>query len=149
MRPVWADDDRLQALAERISRTEPDLPSIVKPLEHEPTIVAAPARGEPINEPSRPISQPPDYEHPGTRERTSTNEETTFDRENERDTRPPAERDAALAHEGGTDLSTPGDADKDTRRRRWPRRPSMELGRHQRERIRDNTQTIRTPGWER
>ncbi len=30
------DGDRLQALAERISRTEPDLPSIAIPLEHEP-----------------------------------------------------------------------------------------------------------------
>ena len=73
------DGDRLQALAERISRTEPDLPSIAIPLEHEPTITATPARREPVIEPGRPISQPPDNDHPEARERTSTNEETAFD----------------------------------------------------------------------
>ena len=143
------DGDRLQALADRISRTEPDLPSIAIPLEHEPTITATPARREPVIEPSRPISQPPDHDHPGARERTSTNEETAFDGVNERDTRhATAERDAAVARECGIDPSTPGHADQDTRRRRWPRRPGIEPSRHQRELIRDNAETTRAPGWE-
>jgi conjugative relaxase-like TrwC/TraI family protein len=143
------DGDRLQAVAERISRTEPYLPSIAIPLEHEPTITATPNRGESVIEPSRPISLPPDDDHPGARERTSINEETAFNGVIERDTRhAPVARDAALPREGGTDRSTPGNVDKDTRRRRWPRRPSMELGRHQRELIRDKAQTTRTPGWD-
>jgi conjugative relaxase-like TrwC/TraI family protein len=41
------DGDRLQALAERISRSEPDLPSIATRLEHERTVTASPAYGEP------------------------------------------------------------------------------------------------------
>ena len=143
------DGDRLQALAERVSRSEPDLPSIAIPLEHEPTITAMPARRERVIQPSRPISQPSDQDVAEVRERTSINDETAFDGMHERDTQhATAERDAALAHEGGTDRSTTGNVDQDTRRRRWPRRPSMELGRHQRELIRDNAQTTRAPGWE-
>ncbi len=143
------DGDRLQALAERISRTEPDVPSIAIPLEHEPTITATPARREPVIEPSAPISQPPGNDHPGARERTSTDEETAFDDMNERDTRhATAERDGALARDYGIDPTAPGHADQDTRRRRWPRRPGIEPSRHQRELIRDNAQTTRAPGWE-
>jgi conjugative relaxase-like TrwC/TraI family protein len=143
------DGDRLQALAERISRTEPDLPSIAVPLEDEPAITATPDHREPFNEPSRPISQPAAYDHAGARERTSINEATAFNGVLEGDTRhATVERDAALPHEGGTDPITPSNVDRDTRRRRWPRRPSMELGRHQRELIRDNAQTTRNPGWE-
>jgi hypothetical protein len=74
---------------------------------------------------------------------------TAFDGMDERDTQhATAERDAAVAHEGGTNRSTTGNVDQDTRRRGWPRRPSMEPGRHQRELIRDNAQTTRAPGWE-
>jgi len=143
------DGDRLQALAERISRTEPDLPSIAIPLEHEPAITATPARREPVNEPSRPISQPPDRDHPGARERISTNEETALNGMNERHTRPAtAERDSAFARERGTDPHTPGQADQDTRRRRWPRLPAIEPGRHRRELIRANAETTRPPGRE-
>jgi ATP-dependent exoDNAse (exonuclease V) alpha subunit len=143
------DGDRLQALAERISQTEPDLPSIAIPLDHEPTITATPTGGEPVSEPSRPISQPPDDDHPRARDRTATNDETAFDRESERDTRPTTtERDPAVAHEGGIDPHTPSRADQDTCRRRWPRRPGIEPDRHQRQLIRDNAETTPPPGWE-
>jgi ATP-dependent exoDNAse (exonuclease V) alpha subunit len=143
------DGDRLKALADRISRTEPDLPSIAIPLEHEPSITATPVRREPITDLSRPLSQPPDHDHPGTRERTSTSHETAFDGENEPITKhATAERDAAVARDSGIDPSAPGHADQDTRRRRWPRLPGIEPSRHQRELIRDNAQTIRAPGWE-
>ena len=53
------DGDRLQALAERISRTEPDLPSIAIPLEHEPDDHRDTHRPRAVIEPDRPISQPP------------------------------------------------------------------------------------------
>jgi conjugative relaxase-like TrwC/TraI family protein len=143
------DGDRLQALAERISQTEPDLPSIAVALDHEPTITATPAGRESVNEPSRTISQPPDDDHPRARDRTATNEETAFDRENEPDTRPPTtERDPAVAHEDGIDPDTPSHADQHTRRRRWPHRPRIEPDRHQPEPIRDNAETTRPPGWE-
>ncbi len=68
------DGDRLQALADRISRAEPDVPSIAVPLEHEheQTITATPGRRGPVIEPSRPISKPPDDDHPEARERAST-----------------------------------------------------------------------------
>jgi hypothetical protein len=115
------DGDRLQALAERISQTEPDLPSIAIPLEHEPTITSTPARREPVVEPKRRILQPPDSDHPEDRERTSTNEETALDGVNDRDARhATAERDATLARERGIDPHTPGQPDQDTRRRPWP-----------------------------
>jgi ATP-dependent exoDNAse (exonuclease V) alpha subunit len=143
------DGDRLQALAERVSRTEPDLPSISIPLEHEHAITVPPARREPGNESSRQISQSPDHDHPVAREPTSTNEETSFDGANERDTRhATAARDAAVAHESGTDPNAPDNADQDTRHRRWPRRPGIEPGRHERELIRDNAETTRPAGWE-
>jgi conjugative relaxase-like TrwC/TraI family protein len=143
------DGDRLQAVAERISQTEPDLPSIAIPLEHEPTITATSGRREPVAGPSRPISQPSDQDVAEVGERTSINKETAFNGVIEGDTRhATVDRDAALPHEDGTDPSTPGNVDKDTRRRRWPRRPSMELRRHQRELLRDNAQTTRNPGWE-
>jgi conjugative relaxase-like TrwC/TraI family protein len=143
------DGDRLQALAERISRTEPDLPSIAIPLEHEPTISATLARPEPVFEPSRSMSEPPDDDHPGARERISTSEETVVDAEDERDSRhATAEPAAAVSHEGGIDLNTPGHADQDTRCRRWPRRPGIEPDRDQRELMRYSAETARAPGWE-
>jgi len=143
------DGDRLQALADRISRTEPDLPSIAIPLEPEPSITAIPARREPITDLSGPISQPPDDDHPGTRERTSINHETAFDDENEPVPKHAmAERDAAVARDRGVDPSAPAHPDQATRRRRWPRLPGIEPSRHQRELIRDNSQTICAPGWE-
>ncbi len=125
------------------------MPSIAIPLDHEPSITATPVRREPITDLSRPVSQPPDHDHPGIRERTSTNEETALDAENERDARhATAERDAAFARERGIDPHTPGQADQDTRRRRWPRRPAVDPGRYQPQLIRDNAQTTRAPGWE-
>jgi conjugative relaxase-like TrwC/TraI family protein len=149
--PVISDrgGDRLQALADRISRTEPDLPSIAIPLEHEPSITATPVRREPITHLSRPISQPPDHDHPGTHERASTNHETAFEGESQPVTKlATAERDAAVTRDCGIDPSAPGHANQDTRRRRWPRLPGIEPSRHQRELIRDNAQTTRAPGWE-
>jgi hypothetical protein len=141
-----AESDRLQAIAERIRQTEPDLPSIAIPLEHGQTITAAPAVREPINEPSRPISQSPDNHHREARERTSTGDETGFHVANEGDSRPAtAERDAAVARHCGIDPNTPGLADQDTGRRRWPRRPRIEPGRQQRELLRDNAETTRAP----
>jgi len=142
------DGDGLQALAERISRTEPDLPSIAMPLEREQTITATPARPEPVTEPGRLISQPSDRDVAEVRERTFINDETAFDGMDERDTQhATAERGAALAHEGGTDRSTTGNVDQDTRRRRWPRRPGIEPGRHHRELVRHNAETTSAPGW--
>jgi conjugative relaxase-like TrwC/TraI family protein len=143
------DDDRLQALAERISQTEPDLPSIAIPLEHEPIIASTPARREPILDPRRPVLQPPDTDHPGDRERTSTNEETALDGANDRGARhATAEQDAALARERGMDPHTLGQPDGDTYRRRWPRRPGVEPDRDQRELISDNAKATRASGWE-
>lgn len=146
------DGDRLQALAERISRTEADLPSIATSLEHEhePTITAMPARREPVIEPSSPISQPPDHVHPGTRERTSTNHETALDGENEPVTKDATvESDAAAAGDCGIAPGAPGHADPDARPRRWPRLPGIVPSRHQREHIRDKAETTRAAGtWE-
>ena len=141
------DGDRLQALAERISRIEPNLPSIAIPVEHERTTTATPAHRERVIEPSRTVPQQPDHDRPGTRERISTNEEPALDGVDDRGARhATAERDAARGQEGGTDLSTPGRTDQDTPRRRWPRGPGIEPGRDQHELIRDAA-TIHTPGW--
>jgi hypothetical protein len=142
------DGDRPQALADRISRTEPDLPSIAIPLQHERAIAATPADHEPAIEPSRPNSRPPDNDHPEAREHTSTNEETSFGSENQRDTRQAtAECDAAVARESGIDPHTPGQADHDACRRRWPRRPGIEPSRPHRDLVRHNAETGRAPGW--
>ncbi len=143
------EGDRLQILAARISRTEPDLPSIAVPLEPERTITATPVHREPITDLSRRISQPPDTDHPGTRERESTNHGTAFDGENEPVIKhAAAEREAAVVRDCSTNPSTPGHPDQDSRRRRWPRLPGTEPSR-ERELIRDHAQTTRAPGWER
>jgi ATP-dependent exoDNAse (exonuclease V) alpha subunit len=143
------DGDRLQALAERISRTEPDLPSIAVPLEHERTITATPADGEPVIEHSESISQQPDQERPRALPRTSANEETAPNRADEGDDRPTTlERRVALVCDDGTEPTTPTDADQTTRRRRWPRRHGIEPDAQPRELMRDNAASTRTPGWE-
>jgi conjugative relaxase-like TrwC/TraI family protein len=143
------EGDRLQALTERISRTEPDLPSIAIPVEHERTTTATPARRGPVIELSRPDSQPHNRDHPQAREPTSTNEEIAFDGVNDRDTRhATAERDAAIERDHGIDPNTPGQPNPDTHRRRWPGRPGIGPALHQRKLIRDNADTTRAPGWE-
>jgi conjugative relaxase-like TrwC/TraI family protein len=143
------DGERLQALAERIGRSEPDVPSIAIPIEYEQTITAPPVTREPVNEPSRPFSQPRVPEHLEARERNSTNEITAAEGENGRDIRPAtAKRDAALALECGIDPNTPAHADQDTRRRRWPRPHGIEPSHHQRELSRDDAHAAHTPGWE-
>ncbi|MGI8429303.1 MAG: hypothetical protein ACR2OB_08365, partial [Solirubrobacteraceae bacterium] len=150
-RPVISDRDghRLQALADRISRTEPDLPSIAIPLEHERTITAASARREPVNNPGRPIRQPPEARQPGAGKRTLTDEEATLDCANQRETRhETAERDTAGARDLAIDRNTPGAADQDARRQRWPRRPGVGPGRHQRELMRYSAESTRAAGWE-
>jgi conjugative relaxase-like TrwC/TraI family protein len=141
--------DRLQALAEQISRTEPDVPSIAIPLEHERTLTSTPALREPAVEPRRAISQHPDQVHRVARERTPTNEETAYDGVSKPDTRrTTGEREVAVPRESGVDPSTPGHANQDTRRQRWPRQPRIGPSRPKRELISDNAETTRGPGWE-
>jgi hypothetical protein len=139
------DADRLQDLAERISRTEPDIPSIAVPLKHEPTIMAMPARRERLIEPSRPISQPAGHDRVGAYERTSADE--AFDAISDRDNRDATgEREAAVTRDYGIEPDTPGHARQDTRREWWPRRPPrIELGH---EPVRYSAETARAPGWE-
>ena len=96
------DGDRLQALAERISRTEPDLPSIAIPARARADDHRDTDGREPI-EPDRPARQPADHDQLGVRERTSTDEAIAFDGANERDIQPTtAERDAARDTPGST-----------------------------------------------
>jgi conjugative relaxase-like TrwC/TraI family protein len=143
------DGDRLQALAERISRTEPDLPSIAIPLEHERTVTATPAGHDAAIEPRGHISPPPDHDDPEGREHSSNSEETALDDVNRRNTRhATAERDATVASEGGIGPNPPGHADQGTRRRRWPHRPGIEPGRDQRKPVRYGAEATRAPGWE-
>jgi conjugative relaxase-like TrwC/TraI family protein len=143
------DGDRLQALAEQISQTEPDLPSIAIPLEHERTITATPADGEPVIEHSESILQQPDQERARALPRTSANEETAPNRADEGGVRPTTlERGAALVCDDGAEPTTPIDAGQTTRCRRWPRRQGIEPGAQPRELIRYRAETTRTPGWE-
>jgi hypothetical protein len=81
------DGDRPEPVAERISQTKPDLPSIAVPLEHEPTITATSGRREPVAGPRRPIAQPSDRDVAEVGERTSINEETALNGVIEGDTR--------------------------------------------------------------
>jgi conjugative relaxase-like TrwC/TraI family protein len=138
------DGDRLQALAERISRTEPDLPSIAIPLEHDRTITATTNGREPI-EPDGPARQPAGHDHLGVRERTSTDKSVAIDGATERD---PTAAEPDAARDSGLDPSTPGRCDQGTPHRRWPRRPGIEPARHLRESIRDNAENTGPPGWE-
>ena len=143
------DGDRLQALAERISRTEPDLPSIAIPLEHERTITATPRGGEPLLKHSESISQHRDHERPRALPRTLATEETAPNREDEGDNRHAmAERGAALTCHDGTEPTTPIQADQDTRRRRWPHRHGIEPVTRPSELIRCDPETPRAPSWE-
>jgi Viral (Superfamily 1) RNA helicase len=138
------DGDRLLALADRISRTEPDLPSIAIPLERDRTITATTNGREPI-EPDRPARRPAGHNHLGVRERTSTDESVAVDGATERD---PTAAEPDAARDSGLDASTPGRGDQGTPHRRWPRRPVIEPARHLRESIRDNGETTRPSGWE-
>lgn len=141
--------DRLQALSERISQTEPDVPSIAIPLEHGPAITATRSGRERIDEPSRPISPLPDEGDPAPHKRASTRWDTARGGVHERDPRRElALHEAGLSHEGGIETSRPGGADHDTCRRRRPGLPGMEPGRHQRALIRDSAETNRMPIWE-
>jgi conjugative relaxase-like TrwC/TraI family protein len=143
------DGDRLQAFAERISRTEPDVPSIAIPLESERTITATPDRREPVVEPSRLISRPPDEDRRRARKRAPTNE-TALDGTNERDTRrATADRDPAVVHESRIDPNTPEHADQDSRPRSWPLQPATAPGRQQRQLIPARAGSTRAPAWER
>ncbi len=140
------DGDRLQALAERISRTEPDLPSIAIPLEHERTVTATTRGREPI-EPDRPARQPAGRDHLGVNERTPTDAAIAGDGATERDIQlTAAEPDAA--RDSGIDPSTPSRSDQGPPHRRWPRRPGIEPTRRLRGSIRNNAETTRPPGWE-
>jgi hypothetical protein len=142
--------DRLQTLAERISRTEPDLPSIAIPLDHQPSITPMSIRHDLVIDPSTLISLPPDGDRPATRGCISTNQQTAFEGEDERHTRlATAEYDAAVARESTTGLNIPDHADQDTRRRRWPLRREIEPCHDQRKLIGDNVDGTRAPGWER
>ena len=139
------DGNRLQALAERISRTEPDLPSIAIPFEHDRAIAVTNGR-EPI-EPDRPARQPAAHHQLEVHERASTDESISVDGATERDIRPTAaEPDAARDSPVGP--TTPCRGDKSTPQRRWPRRPGIEPASHLREFIRDNAAAGRPPGWE-
>jgi hypothetical protein len=77
---------------------------------------AAPARREPINEPSKLILQPPGHGYPEAHGRTSINAKIA----------PEAEIDPAA-----------GRGDQDRRRRQWPCRSEIEPGRSQCKLIRD------------
>ena len=144
------DGDRLQALAERISRSEPDLPSIAIPLEHETPTIPTPARREAVTEPSTLIhDELRDADHLGAHERNLTHQEPAFPGAPERDTRSLTdERNPAIASEGGTDVNARTQADHEKQRRRWPRPPDIEPGRGQRELIRGNAKPSRAQGWE-
>jgi conjugative relaxase-like TrwC/TraI family protein len=137
--------DRLETLAERLSRTEPDLPSIAIPLEHDRTIAVTNGR-EPI-EPYKPARGPAAHHQLGVHGRASTDESIAVDGTTERDIQPTAaEPDAAS--DTPVDRSTPCRGDQSTPQRRWPRRPGIEPANHLRESIRDNPATTRPPGWE-
>ena len=140
------DGDRLQALAERISRTEPDLPSIAIPIEHDRTITVT-TNGREAIEPGRPARQPTAHDQRGVHERASTDKSIAVDGAAESDIQPTAaEPDAA--RDSPVDPSTPCCGDQSTPQRRWPRRPGIEPANHLRESIRDNAATTRPPGWE-
>jgi conjugative relaxase-like TrwC/TraI family protein len=143
------DGDRLQALAERISRSEPDPPSIAIPLAPEPSIAATPDRLDPVLKLNGMTSLPPDHDGPGGREYASTNRETAFDGENKPVTKhATTERKTAVADDYRIDPSAPGHADQDTRSRRWPHLSGTGPARQQRELVRDATGTTRATGWE-
>jgi conjugative relaxase-like TrwC/TraI family protein len=143
------EGDRLQTLAERISRTEPDLPSIAIPLEHEPKITATPADGEPVIQHSESISQQPDDDRPRALLRTPADEETAPNRADKGDDQhATAERGEALACHDGTEPTTPNQADQETRRWRWPHRHGIEPDARPRELIRYEAETTRAPSWE-
>ena len=139
------DGDRLRALAERISQTEPDLPSLAIPIERDRTIAVTNGRG-PI-ESDRPARQQAAHHQLGVHERASADESISVDGATERDIQPTvAEPDAA--RNTPVDPSTPCRGDQSTPQRRWPRRPGTEPSNHLRESIGDNSATARPPGWE-
>ncbi|MGH2882877.1 MAG: AAA family ATPase, partial [Solirubrobacteraceae bacterium] len=141
------DGDRLQALAERTSRTDPDLPSIATPLEQARTVVAGPNSRQ-TTKPERQAKQPAGRDHLRVAEQPSIHEETAVTDGPERDLRPTAGMHETPAHDPEMDPAMAGHADQVARYRRWPRRPGIEPARHLREFVRDNTHPARPSGWE-
>ncbi len=139
--------DRLLGLARRLSRTEPDVPSISIPLDHDPTIAMPSGAREQVSDPSRHIVQPHRHDRLEAIEPALT-EETATDGvkaavTNEAMTQVDVAAAADMAHP-----STRLQSDRDTSRRRWTGRPHSEperagLGPGPKERERASS-----PGWE-
>ncbi|MHB8693097.1 MAG: AAA family ATPase [Solirubrobacteraceae bacterium] len=145
------DINRLSVLAERISRTEPDLPSIHTPIAHEHAIATSPDRSARTIEQSQPVGwQPsPEQTNHGARGRTQDATDAASE-EPGRDGHVRAPRDM-LPHSDDTDAT-----DADPRRpngierdRRWPHQDRSALDRDDDRSMRPHVPNRdRSEGWE-
>ena len=129
-----AEVDRLQAIAERISRTEPELPSIQTPLVHEATVTArletttAEPRLGRVEETSVPVAESEmRWPEPGSE---------------------PVAEVSAGAHFGGRAQSDSPDEVEEKAARAWPTRPVQDRDNPQRL-LDEELKRDETVGWER
>ena len=145
------DRDRLQELAERVSRTEPDLPSIHTPLAHESTILENMERSRIDNQPERlepdiaadqTAELPPEELDRGAELRSSA--APNLDLERRREERRDIDELALAIDDEDLSLTANQDGDKvieQTPARTWPRRPDRPLSP-------DRLERDGTVGWE-
>jgi conjugative relaxase-like TrwC/TraI family protein len=136
------EGDRLQALAEQLARTEPEVPSIAIPVEQARTVVPAPSSRAAI-ELSWRAGLPA---HHDRRDR-AIGLESQVAVVAECGTPPPALTDDIGRLRDETGLASAGEAESVLGRRRWPRLPEIEPARH--EATPRNAEATRLPGWER
>jgi AAA domain/TrwC relaxase len=140
------DGDRLQALAERISRSEPDLPSIDVPLEHAQQVVVARDRPETI-EPDKPAREPAEHDELAVSEWTSTDEQSAIEGATGRDVQPTMPVAEAAVRDSEIGPGTLGHDDRGAHQRRWPHRHEIGPSRDLRF-VRDEAEPTRSAGWE-
>jgi conjugative relaxase-like TrwC/TraI family protein len=138
------DGDRLQGLAERISRTEPDLPSIAIPLEQARPVVPESNSRDAI-ELSRQAGLPTGH----NRQDRSIGLESGIAVETQRSIPSAALTDGTAQLNAEMGLARVGPDDQVSRRRRWPPPRVLASSRHLREATRENTDSTPSPGWER
>ncbi len=146
------DRDRLQELAERVSRTEPDLPSIHTPLAHESTILETMDRSRIDDQPER---LEPNVAHDQPVELSQHEQDRSADHRSSaqpsptREDRSDADEMALGLHDAELDVMTSRDTNEVTDEapaRTWPRRPTRDS--LTREHDVDPLQRDETLGWE-
>ncbi len=132
--------DWLQALAERMSRTEPEVPSIDIPLRHEISVTMEPEQPDTSRSPIARGEEPIVEQAPSAAELRAAELRPDTDRTHERN----VSVDDAIADPQSEQPEAP---EAEGRHRRWPRGRQPDAGREMLEADREVEPTHRTHSW--